>query len=281
MKKIIFIAVCCVFLTSCGNGPATTGSGVIKDKNETVVGYLSDSLMMPTRVQSDSIYMSGVIMQDLKGDFVWVNLASGKLLRDDILYFSDANCGGTAYVPDTMINALYKTYPFMTDSTKTVVDASAAEKVYIINSAAAGTETIKSFLVLDTAPSDVNRFNAADSSTYKYLCVSVTNLLAQAVAAGKATALGQCVNSGQVTCSDTTDITGWTPTGFFSFCSNPLTPCSGTFTPYADQTALPLTVETYTKDWGVLTEVSAQDITDKKVIVDYSQVAPLKVSISD
>ncbi|MEI6080243.1 MAG: hypothetical protein WCQ53_06390, partial [bacterium] len=120
------------------------------------------------------------------------------------------------------------------------------------------------------------------TNTYKYLCVSVATLLADAVAVGQASQIGQCTHNGEVTCSDTVDTTYWTSTGFTKFCSDPAnTACVGTFVPYSDQAAFPLTVESYTKDWGALTEVSAQDIADKNVIVDYSKVAPLKVSISN
>ena len=271
MKKLLLIAGCIALLTSCGGGKGSYGDAVVKDKNGDVVGYLSSSL----RVGLTSINLSNYMMQDLNGNFAPVDFASGKLDRSEYLYFSTQNCGGSVYAPSTMINLLYKSYPFMTDSTRTTVDATAAEKVYNTTDIAIGTETVKSYLVLDQTYSG---YNAYDTNTYKYICVTIVKALADAVTAGRATALGQCMNAGQITCND--DISTIN-SPYSSFCSSPSTPCVGTFTPYADQTSVQLTYETYAKQWGILTEVAAADITSKKVIVDYSAVAPLKVDLGD
>ena len=283
MKKLILVAACFGLLASCGSGINISGDAVVKDKNDVVVGYLSSAIL--THAVSDG-YGSYMVMQDLKGNFVSLNLASGKLVRDSFVFFSTKDCGGSVYTDNVQVGYLYKTYPFMTDSSKTAVNATAAEKVYEVTSVAAGTETIKSFLVIDTVyNATTNPYNADDTSTYKYKCVSIATLLADAVTAVEATKLGKCTNSGQVTCRDTQNITYWTSGGgAYQFCSNPSNLCGGqpgSFTAYADQTGVPLTAETYDKSWGVLTEVSAQDITDKKVIVDYSEVAPLTESLSD
>ena len=259
MKKLILMTGFLLLLASCGGSggvDAPLGQIAVKDKTGTVVGYLANDAILMASIGLP--YMT--FMQDVNSNFAVVSLADGKLLRFSTIYFSDENCGkdGTAYIDTAWINMLISTYPFMTDSSKAAADATATAKTYNIGSIAAGTETIKSFIVLDNVYSDVNRYNENDSSTDKYKCVTVAQRLTLAITDGRAGAagIGQCTStSGEVTCSDIATNRDGTSD---DYCSKAAACNPGTFTPYAVQTALPITDETYYKGWGVLTVVSTK-----------------------
>ena len=266
MKKLILMVGCLALLASCGGGKTVYGDLAVKDKNGDVVGYTSISAILLNGLMADS-----AIVQDLNGNWVDLAIATGKLNRNNELYFSTVNCGGTAYVGEiTTINRLFKTYPFMTDSAKTAADTSATSRFYELTSIASETDTVRSFFdsgSKDTSYTTENPYNLLDSNTWKYKCESVATFVSNL-----GTPIGSCTaSSGQVTCRDTIDL-------IYSSGGVSCSACAGaTFTPYPDQGALPLENETYEKYWGVLTEVSAADITDGKVIVDYSEVAPLTI----
>ena len=254
--------VCSLLLASCGGGETVYGDALVKDKNDNVVGYASTYLLYVFNNAGGGF--SYIVMQDVNGNIVEVNLLSGKLIRSAGFYFSGENCDGAIYAQAGIEGVIYKSYPFMTDSTKTAVDSTASEKSYIITSSADGEETIKSYLALDTAYTEANQYKSSDSNTWKYKCVTV----ASNAPVGPPVGWGQCVDNGQITCSDTA--------GYLYRCG---ARCGvdypGVFDRYSDQTTLPLTNETYTKSWNVLTEVPSEDIASGKVIVDYSDVAPL------
>ncbi len=283
MKKVILLAGCIGLIASCGVKDegigAPLGKTAIKDKNGVVVGYVAENTVTDATM-SESFDTYDFLMQDINSNLVRLNLASGKLARIGVgggyyghdnypLYFETENCGGAVYTYNTQIGFLGKTYPFMTDSAKSAVDNTISEKAYELTSIAVGTEKVKSYLVLDYVYNlDTNRFNAEDSDTNKYKCVSFADV-------APTDGWGQCIETtGAITCSDTIQ-----EDSYLSY-NNCVDDCStGTFTPYNTiKTSLPLTMATYSRDWGVLTEVAAQDITDKKAIVDYSDVAPLTIA---
>jgi len=282
MKKMIMLVGCIGLFAFYGCGGNEIGQPLgktaIKDKNGVVVGYVAEEAITVVDSRAESFDTYDYLMQDINGNLVRLNLASGKLARiggsyysgnssNEPIYFSTENCGGIVYINSTLMGFLSETYPFMTDSTKSAVDATASAKTYELTSIATGTERVESFLVLDSTYTDVNRFNFEDSNTNKYKCVTFASL---APTAG----WGQCVETtGEVSCSDTIDQESYYNDPCVDHCS------SGVFTPYSTTTAaLPLTASTYSRDWGILTGVTNQDVIDKKAIVDYSAVAPLTIA---
>ncbi len=261
MKKTVlaFVAVTCLtLLSSCGGGTSVYSNYVVNDKDGNLIGY------------SDGQYL-----QDFEGNWIDVNWASGQIFKDADVYFSGDDCTGTVYYEPSLIgftNYVVKTYPYMYgDNSTKAADATVKEFVYKITSIATGTEKIKSFLELDDTYVSINNpYNPDDTSTWKYKCTKVADW-----AAGKL--IGSCKVAGKTTCVDTA-----TRAGSASTCGNnvwqcdPSTGAAGVFTAYDPQTELPLDDQSYTREWGVLTDI-AQDVVDEKITVDYSSKAPLKL----
>ena len=259
MKKTVlaFVAVTCLtLLSSCGGGTSVYSNYIVNDKDGNLVGY------------SDGQYL-----QDFEGNWMDIDLPSGQITREDAVYFSGDNCTGTVYYNAPLIgftNYVVKTYPYMYgDNSTKAADSTAKEFIYKITSMAAGNETIKSFLELDTTYVSVkNPYNPDDSSTWKYKCVTVANWAATLVPH-----LGKCKNAaGSTVCTDTASRCGGATT-----CQTTCTGIGDVFTANSLQTELPLDDQIYAKEWGILTDI-AQDIADEKIIVDYSSSAPLELA---
>jgi len=263
MKKTVLLALTVIMfsalLVSCGGGKSTYSDYIVKDKNGDLVGY--------TTLGGASYNY----IQDLDGNWIELNLESGKIQRHPgtaNFFFTGDDCTGTAYYQDAfLMNTVYQTYPAMygINSTKATDSTVAVSRNYKVTGYVAGTEKVKSFLQLDTTYSAANPYNASDDDTYNAKCVTIQT-------AGYIP--GKCTDaSSTVVCNEAIDsLTLWSGTGCNAYCI--VTP-GLTWTADADATQILLTDEAYTKSWGALTALTGQE--DPVVITDYSDRAPLKI----
>jgi hypothetical protein len=255
MKKMFFAVLAVVSLmlvSSCGK-TSIYSNYTVKDKDAKVVGY------------SDGTYL-----QDLEGNWLRFDFLTGKIRRESALYFSNANCTGTAYIGlnFSSLNYIYKTYPYMYgDNSTNPADSTASDFFYKVTSIALGTENVKSYLVLDTTYTTDYSYNPNDSNTWKYTCVTVAD-----TATNAGVDYGQCKAAGtqQIICTDTVGTFQGLP------CEVTCTTQSGDFTQYPANEYVPLQDSTYTQNWGVLTDVSAE-AANGSIIIDYSDKAPLEL----
>ncbi len=265
MKKTVLLVLTVimfsVLLVSCGGGKSTYSDYIVKDKNGDLVGY--------TALGGTSYNY----MQDLDGNWIELNLESGKIQRYPKtpgginFFFTGDDCTGTAYYQDAdLVNTIFKTYPAMygTNSVAATDSTKAASRTYRVTGYVVGTEKVKSFLQLDATYSAANPYNVSDEDTWNAKCVTIQT-------AGSIP--GKCTDaSSTVVCNETVDSLT-SGTGCNAYCTAPGSVL--TWTPDVDPTKIPLTDEAYIKSWGTLTPLTGTE--DPIVITDYSDRAPLSI----